>query len=53
VSNFLGFHRLKKRVLRRTSVEYLTTLPSGSQIFASECVMYVMMYVMCAGRTDR
>jgi len=34
-SNFPGFHRLKKRVFRRTSVEYLTNLRSGSQIFAN------------------
>ena len=47
------FHRLKKRVLRRRSVEDFTKLPSGSQICANVCVMYVMTYVVCAGRTDR
>jgi len=32
-SDFAGFHRLKKHVFRRRSVQYLTKLRSGSQIF--------------------
>ena len=48
---FSGFHRLKKRVFRRRSVGDLTNL--GVKYFTNVCVMYVMMYVLCAGRTDR
>ena len=50
---FRGFIDSKKRVFSRRSVEDLTNLRSGSQIFVNVCVMYVMMYVVCAGKPDR
>ena len=50
-SNFTGVYCLKKFVIRLTSVEDWTNLCSWSQT-ADKCGC-AMMYVMCAGRTDR
>ena len=53
-SGFSGFHCLKECVFRRTSSEDLINLRSRLHIFDKcMCAMYVMMYVVCVGRTDR